>query len=93
MLQHLGATVMGERRFADHHAFSDRDAAQLMTEAGRIGARLVTTEKDFVRLRRTGAQADLKQTSRPVPIVLQVRDGDGAILMARIADVIKRRKD
>jgi tetraacyldisaccharide 4'-kinase len=90
MLEALGAVVVGERRFADHHAFSDRDAAQVMAEAGRLGAMLVTTEKDFVRFGRTGAQADLKQASRPVPIVLQVRDGDGTILMARIADAIKR---
>jgi len=92
MLQHVGATVVGERRFADHHAFSDRDAAQLMAEAGNYGAMLVTTEKDFVRLGRTGRQADLKRASRPLPIVLSVRDDGGAVLMARIADAVGGRR-
>jgi tetraacyldisaccharide 4'-kinase len=91
LLERLGATLVGERRFADHHAFTDAEAAQLMTEADKLGAMLVTTEKDFVRLRRTGAQSDLRCAARALPIALSLRGDDGAVVMARIAGAITQR--
>ena len=48
--------------FADHHRFTGHDVARLMAEASRVGAaRIVTTEKDLVRL--------LPFRPFPVPIV------------------------
>ncbi len=47
----LGARVVGERRFRDHHAFSPRDLARAWRDARRAGAEaVVTTEKDSVRI-------------------------------------------
>jgi hypothetical protein len=37
--------------FADHHPFSEGGIASLVAQASREGLTLVTTEKDFVRLR------------------------------------------
>lgn len=91
MVEHLGATLVSERRFADHHPFSDVDAAQLMADAERLGALLITTEKDIVRLGRTGALADLKRTTRTLPIALGFSGDDGTVLMARISTAIGRR--
>lgn len=91
MLERLGATLAGERRFADHHAFTDAEATQLTTDADKIGAMLVTTEKDFVRLGSTGAQADLRRAARTLPIALGLRGDDGAVLMARITGALNRR--
>ncbi len=91
LLERLGATLVGERRFADHHAFTDAEAARLLAEADKFGAMLVTTEKDFVRLGNTGAQADLKRAARMLPIALSLRADDGAILMARTAGTITER--
>jgi tetraacyldisaccharide 4'-kinase len=48
-LTKTGAVVAGTRFFADHHSFRDGEIAALKAQAG--GARLVTTEKDFARLR------------------------------------------
>lgn len=48
-LKETGAVVMGSHFFADHHSFRDGEIAALKARAG--GARLVTTEKDFARLR------------------------------------------
>lgn len=45
-----GATLVGKRAFGDHHVFTPSDLAQLRQEAAHEGARLLTTEKDFVRL-------------------------------------------
>lgn len=37
--------------FPDHHAYSDSDLRYLRSLAAQYGAQLITTEKDFVRLR------------------------------------------
>lgn len=49
-LRETGAAVVGARAFPDHCPFAARDLARLRREAARLGARLVTTRKDFVRL-------------------------------------------
>lgn len=46
-----GWNVASTMVFADHHAYTAQDISRITTEAGRLGAaRIVTTEKDFVRL-------------------------------------------
>jgi tetraacyldisaccharide 4'-kinase len=50
MLEAAGLELAARRAFPDHHAYSDAEIAALTSEAGRRGARLVTTEKDRVRL-------------------------------------------
>src|SRR5262249_51932703 len=52
-LRWLGAEVVGERSFPDHHRFRARELAALRRAARRAGARLVTTAKDGVRLAPT----------------------------------------
>lgn len=91
MLEGLGATVVRAHRFADHHAFTDTEAARLLSEAEKLSATLVTTEKDFVRLGGTGVQADLQRAARPLPIALSFHDAGGAVLMARITAAMARR--
>ncbi|MGU3359499.1 tetraacyldisaccharide 4'-kinase [Methylobacterium sp. M6A4_1b] len=49
-LEEAGAEIVGRRSFADHHAYAAADQRALATEADRLGADLVTTEKDHVRL-------------------------------------------
>ncbi len=56
LLERAGAHVVAARRFADHHPFSDAEAAALLAEAARLNARIVTTEKDYVRLGTSEAQ-------------------------------------
>lgn len=46
----LGADVVGTRAFGDHQPLTDKAARQLMAEARRLCAVLVTTQKDAVRL-------------------------------------------
>jgi tetraacyldisaccharide 4'-kinase len=45
-----GADIVAKRSFPDHHRFAGAELAWLAGEAERSGARLVTTEKDWVRL-------------------------------------------
>ena len=45
-------SLVGRRGFPDHHAFTAAERGVLLAEAERLGADLVTTEKDRVRLPR-----------------------------------------
>ena len=42
--------IAGRAAFADHHPYDGADLAMLRRRAAQLKARLVTTEKDFVRL-------------------------------------------
>jgi tetraacyldisaccharide 4'-kinase len=49
-LRAAGAEIAATRAFPDHHRYSAKDLSGLAAEAARLGAELVTTEKDAVRL-------------------------------------------
>lgn len=49
-LNNIGADLVGEAHFADHHPYTDADLTQLYEEAMQSGAELVTTQKDWMRL-------------------------------------------
>ena len=75
-LERLGARIAARYAFADHHAYTPEDANTLLTHAQRAQARLVTTQKDWVRMRegRTAVGA-LKAASHILPIRLAL-DGE-----------------
>ena len=50
LLEGLGADIRATRFFADHHPFTEAEAAGLLALAERDRLTLVTTEKDHVRL-------------------------------------------
>jgi len=49
-LRSLGAQIVAERGFPDHHRYRDAELAALRRDAASAGAMLVTTAKDWVRL-------------------------------------------
>jgi tetraacyldisaccharide 4'-kinase len=49
-LDRLGAHIVARRGFADHAPYDTRILARLEADALRLGAQLVTTEKDAARL-------------------------------------------
>jgi tetraacyldisaccharide 4'-kinase len=49
-LAEAGANIAAFQAFADHHAYSTADLTALAAGARELGAALVTTEKDWVRL-------------------------------------------
>jgi tetraacyldisaccharide 4'-kinase len=74
-LEKAGARIVERISFADHHAYTEKDASRLLDEAEETGALLVTTEKDHVRLPEAGeARAALKNTARPLPVSLQLKN-------------------
>ena len=49
-LRSLGAIVVEERSFGDHANYSEHDATSLLARAATLGATLITTQKDHIRL-------------------------------------------
>lgn len=49
-LEAQGAKIVGHSAFPDHHPYSERDMTNLAIDAAAVHARLVTTEKDFMRI-------------------------------------------
>lgn len=92
LLRSLGAHLALELSFADHHAFSEQDAVKLLAQAKRLGARLVTTEKDLVRLTgQAGARGELGRQAQPLAISLSFHDDQAGELFQRTLDVIATR--
>jgi tetraacyldisaccharide 4'-kinase len=89
-LTSLGAEVAETRTFGDHHQFKDREASDLMASADALGAQLVTTEKDWVRLSREGGALEaLQARSRALPIRLTFDEQDTARLASLIDAAVK----
>ncbi len=64
-LEEQGAIVVGRRRFADHHAFDPLEIMAMVEAAHALGAELITTEKDWVRL-----DADARMMADALPVSL-----------------------
>ena len=59
--------------FADHHHYRETDLVRLQEDAMRLGAQLVTTQKDWVRL-----PATWRERIVVLPVTLAI-DDDGAL--------------
>ncbi|MEC9434134.1 MAG: tetraacyldisaccharide 4'-kinase [Pseudomonadota bacterium] len=66
-LRGLGAEIVAAHAFPDHAPFAPRALRRLEAEAAKAGARLVTTEKDAVRL-----PPAFRGKAMPLPVVLQL---------------------
>jgi tetraacyldisaccharide 4'-kinase len=73
-LRASGIDIVRQRAFADHHRFSPSEIAALIAEARRDGLTLVTTEKDFARLRSGGQVPAWAQAIVPFAVTLEFED-------------------
>jgi tetraacyldisaccharide 4'-kinase len=71
-LRALGAQIVEQESFPDHHRFTPREIAGLQSRARRRGAALVTTQKDAVRLGSATAEQLLV-----LPVELKLEDETG----------------
>lgn len=85
-LVEIGAEIAAARSFPDHHPYRDADLARLAADAERLGADLVTTEKDAVRL--PGAFA-ARVRVLPVRLAFADRAGVKAQILAVLAGGLK----
>lgn len=89
LLERLGGELLDSQSFADHHPFTATEAARLLEQASAANAQLVTTEKDFARLKGNPALVELAQQTRTVPIEARVHQRDMPTLHALIDDAIQ----
>jgi tetraacyldisaccharide 4'-kinase len=86
-IESLGCSVVGARWFADHHAFSPNDVDALAAAAKGAGAdRLVTTEKDWVKL--SPLMTDRARAIAVVQLRVGFRERDGERLLAQVERMI-----
>jgi tetraacyldisaccharide 4'-kinase len=83
--------LVRERAFADHHPFSASEIESLLTDAGRDGTMLVTTEKDFARLRGTAEMPTHLRDIVPFKVTLEF--ADEARLRKFLADRLFRARE
>ena len=67
-----GYHVTAKRSFPDHHHYSNSDLIALRSESRKLGAKLITTEKDFLRLEKS-ERIDIE----PFPVTLSWSEKDG----------------
>ncbi|MEP5179636.1 MAG: tetraacyldisaccharide 4'-kinase [Rhizobiaceae bacterium] len=90
-LEQAGANVEATRDFSDHHPFTVEDCRELMAEAAAKRLKLATTEKDHVRLIRTGSvQQELGNASHVLPIELEFENPK---LIDRLIDETLKRAE
>jgi tetraacyldisaccharide 4'-kinase len=80
-LKSNGARLIASHAFGDHYRFTEKEAKRLLDEAEAKRAMLVTTEKDWARLtddEEDSAITELKNRSRPFPIVVSFEDEEAA---------------
>ena len=73
-LRSNGIEVVQSRAFADHHAFTKSEIDALVADARRDGLTLVTTEKDFARLRSADGWPAWAEGIVPFAVTLQFAD-------------------
>jgi tetraacyldisaccharide 4'-kinase len=76
-LRASGLEVVRERAFADHHVFSESDLDTLLANARRDQLALVTTEKDFARLRGGTELPAFGSEIAVLPVTLEFADAAG----------------
>lgn len=87
-----GAQIVARSVYPDHHAFTEADADALLALADAHHARLITTEKDFVRLYGAqGRRGALREMALTVPIVMRLADDDHDKLAAILAETLAKR--
>ena len=89
LLERHGANLVQRVVFKDHQAFQERDAARLLKSAHFLHARLVTTEKDYVRLKGGGTSLNqLRAATRTLRIGLKFNGADAQRLDALLASAL-----
>jgi tetraacyldisaccharide 4'-kinase len=89
LLEDLGARLVDTVSFADHHPFSLAEAQRLMTQSQASGARLVTTEKDFARIKSNAVLASLAAQARTLPIDILIDERDQGRLNSLIETALQ----
>lgn len=92
-LRSTGAEIAIERSFADHHQFTEEEAAGVLADAAKNELEIVTTSKDMARLRHAhGKLAELASATRVLEVQLVFERADlGRDFVDRTVQAFKKR--
>jgi len=79
----LGLDLLQTVSFADHHPYSEADMKMLHQKANALGATLITTEKDYVKL---AAEDQMKIKYLPISLAWKDEGALLAFLTSRLQD-------
>jgi tetraacyldisaccharide 4'-kinase len=83
------ATYVGSRWFADHHAYTDADLAQLQAQAAASKADLLlTTEKDWVKVVQLPSAAASKAEMWRIDVEMRLLDDGATRLFQQVMDAV-----
>jgi tetraacyldisaccharide 4'-kinase len=85
-----GIAIAQRRPFPDHHRFTAKEAAELVTQAERGNLTLLTTEKDRARMTGEPWLAVLATKTHVLPVTLAVDEADALQTLALAS--IKRHR-
>ena len=51
MLKINGIKIVKELEFPDHYEYSEKDINQILLEANKLNSKILTTEKDYLRIK------------------------------------------
>jgi tetraacyldisaccharide 4'-kinase len=86
-LEACGAVLVKTLTFADHHPYSEADLTRLYLEATQLGAELITTQKDWVRL-----PPEWRERIFVLDVSLMLDDDDAEQLMQTLAPYLHKEK-
>jgi len=86
-LEECGATLVKTLPFADHHPYSEADLTRLHLEATQLGAELITTQKDWVRL-----PPEWRERILVLDVSLMLEDEDAKKLMQTLTPYLHKEK-
>lgn len=86
-LEACGAVLVKTLPFADHHPYSEADLTRLYLEATQLGAELITTQKDWVRL-----PPEWRERIFVLDVSLMLDDDDAEQLMQTLAPYLHKEK-
>jgi tetraacyldisaccharide 4'-kinase len=86
-LRNTGANLVHQLAFADHHPYSEADLTRLQEDASRLGAVLMTTKKDWVRL-----PAEWRERVGFLPVTLDL-DHEDELLEKIVAIIAEKGSD
>jgi tetraacyldisaccharide 4'-kinase len=84
-LKGVGARLVAQRSFPDHHRYAASELAAMFAEASAAGLAVVTTEKDFVRLPAAYAE-------KAVALPVRLRFEDAPRLARLVAEALAPRR-
>ena len=87
-LEECGAVLVKTLPFADHHPYSEADLTRLHLEATQLGAELITTQKDWVRL-----PPEWRERILVLDVSLMLDDDDAGRLMQTLTPYLDKKGD